>query len=170
MRLIIRQRCQKLREVPFAVWIAHPRSASSHFNTNHIQSDIAETPFAKAYSAVRLGSGPTYRYVHIKPKANKPYLLFFHGFPSSAYDWRHQITYFADKGYGIMAPDLLGYGGTDRPTDPSAYRVKKMVGELVELLDCERIDTVYGIGHDQYVLKTPLPQHGSNQLITLAVV
>ncbi len=106
---------------------------------------------------MHLPGGSTYRYVHIRPTCKDlPYLLFLHGFPSSAYDWRHQIKFFREKGYGIIAPDLLGYGGTDKPAEVEAYRFKKIAEEVVQILDCERTRKVVGIGHDWYVkLKTP---------------
>ena len=96
-----------------------------------------------------LTSGHTYRYVKIHSHApHKPYILFLHGFPESLYDWRRQFDYFSSLGYGIIAPDLLGYGGTSKPTDISAYSLKNMVRDVIELLDCEGIGEVYGVGHD----------------------
>lgn len=87
--------------------------------------------------------------MHVAPSCDdKPYILFLHGWPSSAYDWRHQIVYFKEKGYGIIAPDLLGYGGTDKPTEVEAYRAKAMAEEVIELLNCEKVETVLGVGHD----------------------
>ncbi|OBZ69846.1 Bifunctional epoxide hydrolase 2 [Grifola frondosa] len=59
-----------------------------------------------------------------------PTLLFIHGFPSTSYDWTRQIKHFQPKGYGIIAPDLLGYG------------------DLVDILDAEHVDKTIGIGHD----------------------
>jgi soluble epoxide hydrolase/lipid-phosphate phosphatase len=47
-------------------------------------------------------------------------------------------------------PDLLGYGGTDKPNDPAAHRLKKMAAELAELLDHVGVKTVIGVGHDWY--------------------
>ena len=87
--------------------------------------------FFQDYTTVRLPSGTTYRYVHVRPKhRDNHYILFLHGYPSTAYDWRHQINYFCNKGYGIIAPDPLGYGGTDKPAEVEAYRAKKMAGEM----------------------------------------
>jgi soluble epoxide hydrolase/lipid-phosphate phosphatase len=43
---------------------------------------------------------------------------------------------------------MLGYGGTDKPNDPAAYRAKQMAAEIISILDCESIDTVLGVGHD----------------------
>lgn len=98
--------------------------------------------------SVELPEGTTYRYVFIEPDSpRKPYLLFLHGFPSS-FDWRHQIEYFGSRGYGVIAPDLLGYGGTGTPSDLQSYRLKKMAQDIVGILDCEGIQTVYAVGHD----------------------
>lgn len=47
-----------------------------------------------------------------------------------------------------MAPDLLGYGGTDKPTEPEAYKLKKMADEVVQILDHEGVKKVLGVGHD----------------------
>ena len=60
----------------------------------------------------------TYSYIHIPPRLpNTQYILFLHGFPSTSYDWRHQISFFVAKGYGILAPDLLGFGETSKPRE-----------------------------------------------------
>ena len=95
-------------------------------------------------------SGFKYRYVHYKPAKGKPYILWLHGFPSSSYDWRRQFDYFHKRGYGSIAPDTLGFGGTDKPSeaDLSAYTMKNMARDIVEILDCEGIKTFVGAGHD----------------------
>jgi pimeloyl-ACP methyl ester carboxylesterase len=74
--------------------------------------------------------------------------LFLHGFPSSCYDWRHQISFFSAAGYGILAPDLLGYGGTSKPTDATAYKAKQMAAEIAEILDNEKIQRIHAVSHD----------------------
>ena len=51
------------------------------------------------------------------------------------------------KGYGILAPDLLGYGGTDKPKELEAFRYK-MADEVVGILDHERVEKVLGVAHD----------------------
>jgi soluble epoxide hydrolase / lipid-phosphate phosphatase len=93
-------------------------------------------------------TGTTYGYLFVPAKEGKPTLLFLHGFPSTHSDWRYQISFFSAKGYGILAPDLLGYGASSHPTDPFAYRAKKMAAEIVALLDAENLATVIGTGHD----------------------
>ena len=72
-----------------------------------------------------LPSGTKYRYVHYSPRCHdKPYILFLHGWPDSSYLWRNQFEYFHRLGYGIVAPDLLGFGGSDKPANLSAYFLK----------------------------------------------
>ncbi|KAH6952315.1 Alpha/Beta hydrolase protein [Ilyonectria sp. MPI-CAGE-AT-0026] len=91
----------------------------------------------------------TYNYIHLRPTdVTKPYILFLHGFPSSSYDWRHQIPYFHQKGYGIVAPDLLGYGGTSKPLDMNAYTGKGMAQDVHDILVHEKVETVIGVAHD----------------------
>ena len=109
---------------------------------------MAELAFPDITTTAKLSSGASYSYVHVPPKDSKPYILFLHGFPSSAYDWRHQIGYFSERGYGLIVPDLLGYGATDKPQEKEAYRLKKMSKEVVEILDICRVETVIGVGHD----------------------
>lgn len=104
--------------------------------------------FPTISKSTRLLNGTTYSYVRIKPKSKKPWLLFLHGFPSSSFDWRNQIGFFSDLGYGILAPDLLGYGGTDKPTEVAAYTTKKMSEEVVAILDAEGVNRVVGVAHD----------------------
>ena len=39
-----------------------------------------------------------------------PLVLLVHGFPESAYSWRHQLPALAAAGYHAVAPDMRGYG------------------------------------------------------------
>ncbi|RDL35200.1 putative epoxide hydrolase 2 [Venustampulla echinocandica] len=92
--------------------------------------------------------GTKYAYVHIPSAVSKPTFLLLHGFPSSSYDWRFQIKTLADLGYGVIVPDLLGYGDTDKPAELERYKFKKMASDIVQILDKESIGTVIGVSHD----------------------
>ncbi|KAI8676151.1 AB hydrolase-1 domain-containing protein [Fusarium sp. Ph1] len=100
--------------------------------------------------AFKVSRGFTYNYFRVTPSAEppKPYILFLHGFPSIALEWQHQIEHFRQLGFGVIAPDLLGYGGSSRPSDASHYRFKHMSYDVAEILDHEHVDVVYGVGHD----------------------
>lgn len=97
---------------------------------------------------VELGDGTGYAYVYHAASASKPTFLLLHGFPSSSYDWRHQIHALAAKGFGVLVPDLLGYGDTDSPADFEAYSLKRMSHHLAEIVANEGIGKVIGVGHD----------------------
>lgn len=96
-----------------------------------------------------VGENITYNYIHIQPtQEHKPYILFVHGFPSSSYDWHHQVQFFSKKGYGVVVPDCLGYGKTSKPLDMQSYKLNKLANEIVKILNHEKIDQVIGVGHD----------------------
>lgn len=98
----------------------------------------------------RVRDGTNYSYVAISAQPSKPTFLLLHGFPDSAYDWRHLLRLLKPTGAGILAPDLLGYGKTDHPTDPAAYRQRLMAGHMDELLTHElgADGRVISIAHD----------------------
>jgi len=73
-------------------------------------------------------------------------IILLHGFPETSYAWRHQIPVLA-KTYRVIAPDLRGYGETEKPA--SGYDKRTMasdVRELMRVLDLPRIALV---GHDR---------------------
>jgi soluble epoxide hydrolase/lipid-phosphate phosphatase len=109
---------------------------------------MATIAFPNESKVVTLKSGVTYSYTYIPAKARHPTILFLHGFPSSSYNWRHQITHFSSLGYGVSAPDLLGYGETDKPTSVSDYRGTKMAHETNQLLEHVELAKVHGVAHD----------------------
>ncbi|KAG5633915.1 hypothetical protein H0H81_004432 [Sphagnurus paluster] len=89
-----------------------------------------------------------YSYYYSRPVAEKPVILFIHGFPNTANDWRYQVAFFKDQGYGIIAPDMLGYGGTDKPADYARYTLSAMSQDVIDILDAEKLEKVIAIGHD----------------------
>lgn len=94
----------------------------------------------------------TYSYIHIPNQIpNTQYILFLHGFPSTSHDWRHQISFFAAKGYGILAPDLLGFGETSKPSELERYRAEGMAKDIVEIMAFEGVGVAVGVAHDWYV-------------------
>ena len=117
-------------------------------------------------------SGNEYEYIRIEATSpTKSTIAFFHGFPAMAFGWRHQIKYFADKGHGIIAPDLLGYGGTSKPESASNYRMRILVEDVREVLDHEKIDNFHGVGHDSgsYFLSRLYNYHPS-RLLSLTLI
>ena len=92
--------------------------------------------------------GVRYVYDYEPAKVNKSTVLLLHGFPATRRDWHHQVDNLTAAGYGVIAPDLLGYGDTDRPIELEAYKLKRTTGHLIEILDSHSLQKVIGIGHD----------------------
>ncbi|ETN37923.1 uncharacterized protein HMPREF1541_07546 [Cyphellophora europaea CBS 101466] len=112
-------------------------------------------------------TGHTYEYIRIEAaNATKSTILFLHGFPAIASGWHHQIKYFADLGHRIIAPDLLGFGGTSNPESASEYRSNILIEDTIAVLDHEKIGRFHGVGHDAgtYVLSRLYNYHPARLL------
>ncbi|KAJ2934991.1 hypothetical protein H1R20_g2113, partial [Candolleomyces eurysporus] len=101
-----------------------------------------------SFKDFKVSRGHNYHYYFSAPEPGKLSLLLVHGFPSLAIDWHHQINYFKAKGYGLVVPDQLGYGGTDKPVDHKEYLHGLLAKDLVEIVDHEKLTDVIAIGHD----------------------
>jgi haloacetate dehalogenase len=73
-------------------------------------------------------------------------VVLLHGFPETSYAWRYQIPELAKK-YRIIAPDLRGYGETDKPT--TGYDKRNMAKDLRELMRALEIPKIALVGHDR---------------------
>lgn len=105
--------------------------------------------FPEISKKTTLSDGTSYAYIRVPAAdANKPTFLLLHGFPSSSYDWRRIVPKLKESGYGIIAPDLLGYGDSDKPEEVDAYSFKRMADHVVEIVHDEGLNRVIGVGHD----------------------
>jgi pimeloyl-ACP methyl ester carboxylesterase len=86
--------------------------------------------------------------MHIAEKGSGPLVLLCHGFPESWYSWRHQIDALARAGYRAVAPDMRGYGQTERPEAIDQYTLFHLVGDMVGVLDALGVETAVIAGHD----------------------
>ncbi len=77
-----------------------------------------------------------------------PLIVMCHGFPESWYSWRHQLRAFAEAGFHAVAPDMRGYGETDRPEAIERYTIFHLAGDMVGLLDALGEPTAVIAGHD----------------------
>jgi len=74
--------------------------------------------------------------------------LLLHGFPECAYSWREQIPLLAKLGYRVWAPNLRGYGKTDRPLAVADYTIDKLEQDVADLIEASGAKSVVLIGHD----------------------
>jgi len=83
-----------------------------------------------------------------------PPIILVHGFPELAFSWRHQIPALAAAGYHVIAPDMRGYGGSDKPAHVTDYTIQKLTGDLTGLMDSMGIEKALIVGHDWGALVT----------------
>jgi pimeloyl-ACP methyl ester carboxylesterase len=86
--------------------------------------------------------------MRVAEQGEGPLVLLCHGFPESWYSWRHQLPALAAAGYRAVAPDMRGYGGTDRPEPIDQYTQLHHVGDMVGLLDAFGVEAATIVGHD----------------------
>ena len=60
-------------------------------------------------------------HLHIAEQGDGPLVVLCHGFPESWYSWRHQLAALAAAGFRAVAPDMRGYGRSDRPEAMNQY-------------------------------------------------
>lgn len=77
-----------------------------------------------------------------------PPVLLLHGFPDNRHLWSHQVQALAAAGHRVLAPDLRGFGDSDRPGDVASYALPLLVGDLVGLLDRLGVQRTAVVGHD----------------------
>ena len=77
-----------------------------------------------------------------------PLVLLVHGWPESWYSWRHQIPVLAEAGYRVAAPDVRGYGGSDKPEAIEAYAIKEMCADIAGLITALGETQAILVGHD----------------------
>jgi len=74
--------------------------------------------------------------------------LCLHGFPECWYSWRHQLPLLARLGYRAWAPDLRGYGESDRPPQREDYAIERLLEDVAGLIDVSRARSTILLAHD----------------------
>lgn len=86
--------------------------------------------------------------LNIAEQGEGPLVLLLHGFPESWYSWRHQFEPLAAAGYHVVAPDMRGYGKSDKPREVEAYNQVEVVNDIMGLIPELGYETAIVIGHD----------------------
>jgi len=83
--------------------------------------------------------------VFYKEKGKGPVLLCLHGYPTGSWDWRRVWDELAEE-YRVIAPDLLGFGFSDKPRGP--YSLLQQADLVTALLRHLRISQMSILAHD----------------------
>ena len=74
-------------------------------------------------------------------------VILLHGFPECWYSWRHQLAALGEH-FHVVAPDLRGYNLSDKPPRVEDYRMEKLVGDVLSLMDHFGVRGACVVGHD----------------------
>jgi haloalkane dehalogenase len=99
---------------------------------------LADFPFEPHYLDI---DGLRMHYIDEGP-ADAPVVLMMHGMPTWSYLYRHIIPPFLAAGFRCVAPDHIGFGKSDKVTDPDWYDIARHTAnarELVTRLDLHRV-------------------------------
>jgi haloalkane dehalogenase len=103
-------------------------------------ADLPDFPWEPAYAEIADEEGGTLRmaYVDAGP-ADGPVALLLHGEPSWSFLYRHVIRVLTEAGVRCVAPDMVGFGRSDKPVDPSAHTFARHV-EWTRALALDHLD------------------------------
>ncbi|TCQ99096.1 alpha/beta hydrolase [Neorhizobium sp. JUb45] len=96
-----------------------------------------------------LQSGLTLR---VRKGGEGPPILLLHGYPQTSACWHIVAPQLVAAGFTVVAPDLRGYGGSDKPAsapDHMTYSKRLMAADQVELMLMLGYDRFFLVGHDR---------------------
>jgi len=93
--------------------------------------DLPGYPFEPHYAEIPDTEGGTLRVHHLdEGPADGPVVLLLHGEPSWSYLYRHMIPPLVEAGMRCVAPDLVGFGRSDKPAHRGDYTYARHVAWL----------------------------------------
>ena len=106
-------------------------------------------PFEARYIEIPSGDGGSLRlgYVDEGPRDADPVLL-LHGEPSWSYLYRKMIPILVEAGHRAVAPDLIGFGRSDKPARREDYTYQRYVDWMWAWLDSLGLRDITLVGHD----------------------
>src|SRR5215475_691776 len=107
-------------------------------------ANLTGYPFTPHYLDV---GGLRIHYADEGPRETDPVLL-LHGEPTWSYMYRDTITALAAAGHRVIAPDLPGFGRSDKPLDRGDYTYQRHVTWMRELVTALEMRDITLVGHD----------------------
>ena len=98
-------------------------------------ADLADYPFEAHYTTIRTQDGTDLRIHHLdEGPRDGPLVLCMHGQPVWSYLYRKMIPLLVNEGMRVIAPDLPGYGKSDKPAALEDYSFQNQVDWMGEWL------------------------------------
>lgn len=100
-------------------------------------SAISDFPYAPHYAEVRDAQTGTPLRIHYIDEGplDAPVVLMMHGEPTWCYLYRHMIGPVVEAGYRVIAPDLVGFGKSDKPAAKTDYSYARHVAWMLQWLE-----------------------------------
>ena len=95
---------------------------------------------------IKLSTGVSLN-VSLAGPAAAPPVIFLHGFPESHRTWRAVVPLLEDR-FRLVMPDQRGFAGSDTPPEIDAYRIDRIVADLLALAEALGIGSFALVGHD----------------------
>jgi pimeloyl-ACP methyl ester carboxylesterase len=86
--------------------------------------------------------------LNVVDEGEGPAVVMLHGFPDSADLWRHQLPALVRAGFRVVAPDMRGFGDSDRPQSVNDYVIFNAVADVRAIMDVLEIARAHVVGHD----------------------
>ena len=111
--------------------------------------NIKDYPFEPVYTNIETKDGTILRIHHIDegPK-DGPVLLAMHGQPVWSYLYSKMIPFLTNAGIRVIAPDLPGYGKSDKPAEREDYSYQKQVDWMTDWLIANDFKNLTFFGQD----------------------
>lgn len=111
--------------------------------------NLPDYPFDPVYTEVPDGEGGTLRIHHVDEGPNDaPTVLCMHGQPSWSYLYRFMIPLLNEAGVRVLAPDLVGYGRSDKPAAREDYSYQRQVDWMTSWLTANDLRDLTFFGQD----------------------
>ena len=105
-------------------------------------SSIPGFPFESHYATI---DGVNLHYVD---EGEGPPILMFHGEPTWSYLYRKMIPPLVEAGFRCVAPDLMGFGMSEKPDSESEYTLRRHVELMAGLVESLKLEGVTIVGQD----------------------
>ncbi len=105
--------------------------------------------FAPNYRDVANGAGGELRVHHLdEGPPDAPTVVLMHGEPSWCFLYRKMIPVLVDAGLHVLAPDLVGFGRSDKPAARSDYTYQRHVDWMAAWLEAVDVQDATLVGQD----------------------
>src|SRR3954469_24135259 len=110
---------------------------------------LPDFPYAPVYVTFDSDDGVPLRVAVVdEGPADGEVVLLLHGEPSWSFLYRHMIPVLVDSGLRAVAPDLIGFGRSDKPTPRTEYTYQRHVDWVLDLLDALDLHEITLFGQD----------------------